>query len=72
MVTERKTPENDEAGTRETNNARKRVRKDRMARITLLLACPTRSVSEAGGLAGTICINAMPGIMLLAGDRAGN
>jgi hypothetical protein len=62
-VRERKTPAKEDAGMRETRNARKRVRIARIARIALLLA---------GLKTGSLCTNAAPGIMLLRGNRTGN
>ena len=73
MVTERKTPANDDAGTTDTNNARNRVLRARIGRIAFApcfsAAQQRLRIKLAGQAAGMICINAMPRIMLLAGHR---
>jgi hypothetical protein len=66
-VTDIKTPANDEAGTTDTKAARKRVLKARMARIAFAPCFSDRVGKRCRQIAGTICINATPKIMLLAG-----
>jgi hypothetical protein len=70
MFTETKMPAKDDAGTTDTNNARNSVLRALMGCIALLLASPRSKraceSSVTGRSAGTICINAVPRIMLLA------
>jgi hypothetical protein len=73
MVTETKTPANDDAGTSDTSNARKSVLRAVMGRIAWLLASPRAKSTCELGVTGQNNrhdrMNAMPGIMLLASHR---